>query len=606
MNFLRFLFVLLMIVGGRTGVYAQMPSSKPDSVSANRTYRLSLKLSKQGQLDSAYQVLHQALQQARRHNDSLLMSKIFYKLGRLDLVFGFDNLAEFHAAQALKTLPSSPTATSPVYKALPYFLLGSVFTQKKHFSKARKYMQLYRRHYQLAAPEDTLKYHLYYLNSMSIISAGENRYQEAIQRLDSILMIPEARKYKELYGKALMNKGTYLLRLGKYDEAVIPLFEGLRLLEKLNDPVKNVWGYLNLSEYYAAKHNTPQAVYYAQKARETAGGAKLYELEKDALARLMDLDSLSKVPAYMARYRELEKILEAQENRTKDYTLLSVFETAEKERALALSRYKINRFRKHLTYLALIAFFLFVTALIIAFFLQKIRHQKALIEQQKQELDRLYKNLYDLYKVMHHLVENNFGFFIILTSGIKKALTLPGTPINEALQNIIEKFRSFIEIHRMLRYDKSYDGTKPLDISLLASKIFDLMKETSGIKHVRLEKHIQPVAELGPKHFFLIGLIIQEFITNSFKYAFDERTRDGLISIRLYKEDQDIVLKMRDNGKGGRLKEKTNHTSSGTGMQLIRSLHRQLDTLSHELQEDDRFHLDTENGYGLTLRFRIG
>ena len=46
-----------------------------------------------------------------------------------------------------------------------------------------------------------------------------------------------------------------------------------------------------------------------------------------------------------------------------------------------------------------------------------------------------------------------------------------------------------------------------------------------------------------------MGLIINELVNNSLKYAFPERKK-GLITVKLLKEDQQLVLNVSDDGIG--------------------------------------------------------
>jgi PAS domain S-box-containing protein len=71
------------------------------------------------------------------------------------------------------------------------------------------------------------------------------------------------------------------------------------------------------------------------------------------------------------------------------------------------------------------------------------------------------------------------------------------------------------------------------------------------------------------------GLIINELVSNAFKHAF--RGRDsGTIQVRMYHEDDRIVLRVRDDGVGFP-KEVDFHNTESLGMQLVTTLTDQLD-----------------------------
>jgi two-component sensor histidine kinase len=66
-----------------------------------------------------------------------------------------------------------------------------------------------------------------------------------------------------------------------------------------------------------------------------------------------------------------------------------------------------------------------------------------------------------------------------------------------------------------------------------------------------------------------LGIIATEFVTNSFKYAFDGAA--GTIGVRLEAVADKVRLTLWDDGKG--LPE---HKQAGTGMQLVAGFARQL------------------------------
>ena len=69
-----------------------------------------------------------------------------------------------------------------------------------------------------------------------------------------------------------------------------------------------------------------------------------------------------------------------------------------------------------------------------------------------------------------------------------------------------------------------------------------------------------------------LGLIINELVTNSLKYAFS--TGKGLLRIEIKQEADNLVAQVMDNGVG--MDEKELSESNSFGWKLIRSLSRKL------------------------------
>ena len=77
-----------------------------------------------------------------------------------------------------------------------------------------------------------------------------------------------------------------------------------------------------------------------------------------------------------------------------------------------------------------------------------------------------------------------------------------------------------------------------------------------------------------------IGLIVNELLTNALKYAFPDGVK-GQINISLVKENNDLLLKVTDNGIGKT--EGSKPKGTGFGTQLIQLLTQQLNgTISEE------------------------
>ena len=74
--------------------------------------------------------------------------------------------------------------------------------------------------------------------------------------------------------------------------------------------------------------------------------------------------------------------------------------------------------------------------------------------------------------------------------------------------------------------------------------------------------------------WFLAGLIVNEIIANSIKYAFQE-DMSGHISIEAFKNDDKCILTIKDTGIGFPEDFKIENSTS-LGMQLIQGLAKQI------------------------------
>jgi len=78
--------------------------------------------------------------------------------------------------------------------------------------------------------------------------------------------------------------------------------------------------------------------------------------------------------------------------------------------------------------------------------------------------------------------------------------------------------------------------------------IKDIKQSMIGFTNADIKVNIDTNIELPLKKAVYLGIIINELVTNSYKYAFDKKS--GEISIKLYKKGEKYTLIVSDNGKG--------------------------------------------------------
>jgi two-component sensor histidine kinase len=105
---------------------------------------------------------------------------------------------------------------------------------------------------------------------------------------------------------------------------------------------------------------------------------------------------------------------------------------------------------------------------------------------------------------------------------------------------------------------------------------------------VKIETHIF----LALKEATYIGLIVNELVTNSYKYAF-ENIKNGLIEIVFEKKDNRYILIIKDNGKGFDMNKK----KKSLGLELVYSL------INEQLKGS--IHCDSKNRTKYTIEFTI-
>lgn len=191
-----------------------------------------------------------------------------------------------------------------------------------------------------------------------------------------------------------------------------------------------------------------------------------------------------------------------------------------------------------------------------------------------------------LLKEVHHRVKNNLQ--IILSILNLQYANISDKKTLELLRDVRSRIKAMSFIHELLYQANDFSS---INFSEYISNI------TTNLIYSYTQKEIDLKLDVGNVFLDLdraipCGLIINELLTNAFKYAFTEQT-EGEISISLKKTDDQIKLIVADNGIGFPISIDYKNTES-LGMQLVMTLIQQL---RGEIQ------LDNTNGARYTIIF---
>ena len=147
----------------------------------------------------------------------------------------------------------------------------------------------------------------------------------------------------------------------------------------------------------------------------------------------------------------------------------------------------------------------------------------------------------------------------------------------------------------MLLYDRLYRNEQFGELKakdFLVPLIAEILQLFPKVPAVRVEEKIDDIL-LDAKTISTLGIIINEFITNSMKYAFPGRDC-GLIGIEAFKSGSQVHIRYWDDGVG--LPEAIGfENSTGFGMQLVNLLIQQLDGSIHmERSAGTRFEIQIQ------------
>jgi PAS domain S-box-containing protein len=181
-----------------------------------------------------------------------------------------------------------------------------------------------------------------------------------------------------------------------------------------------------------------------------------------------------------------------------------------------------------------------------------------------------------LLKEVHHRVKNNLQIISSLLS--MQSESLPDPAAARALQDSQGRVQCMALIHERLHLDDEPDR---LDFREYAAKLARDLFYSYGVdsERIRLRFELEPIS-LELNQAIPCGLILNELLTNSLKYAFpNERAnqREGEILVKLgWAGDESVKLTVADNGVGLPMDFDWKESQS-LGLRIMNILGRQLD-----------------------------
>jgi two-component sensor histidine kinase len=219
---------------------------------------------------------------------------------------------------------------------------------------------------------------------------------------------------------------------------------------------------------------------------------------------------------------------------------------------------------------------------------KKLKAQQQEIEKKNLALQHLITEKEWLIKEIHHRVKNNFHTVSGLLATQSEYLKT-----NEAIEAVSEshhRIQAMSLIHQKLYQS---DNLSAIYMPDYVYELADYLRDSFNIrKSVQFNLQIEPI-ELNLSHCIPLGLIMNEAITNSIKYAFPDK-KNGTISISLkHTSGSNLLLTISDDGVG-LLQNLTTQNPQSMGMRLMYGLSEDI---------DGKFAITGYNGTEITLEF---
>lgn len=520
---------------------------------------------------------------------------IYWNIGRISIRIGDHTNALKYNLLALKTAHEvNDTTMQAVWIK---HLIASTYIKAEDYERAIPYS--------IEALATAKRYHeADFVNTESSTLAFEythtNRLSKALSILKEMKSKAGSDPDKLSVSVAFLNTLIYAKQLsqaGRYAQEVKKLLLGI----PSDNNTGRIDAYNALASYYSEINHFKQAYHYAELYAVMAHKFNHMEditVDEGRYYKLVKLNRNTK--SVIGQFFKEQEIRDSAYNKVKAYQIFLLDmenESLEKNRhidsltmdaQLKAVKLKRNQLIQKVTFCGAVLL-LIITGLIYSRYRLKQR-SNALLTSQKEEIDHknnvLQQLLVDknellkdkdellqekelLFREVNHRVKNNLQSVMLLLEN--QAASLEG----EAFDAVnISRHRIYV---MSLVHDKLIESSQLTSINMglflpqLVGHIKDTFQEANQVNvRVRAEELIIDVSLALP-----LALIVNEAVTNAFKYAFPDQ-KNGEICVALARVKEQYRLEIADNGKGMNTQEKTKK-NSGMGLKLIHGLCEDID-----------------------------
>jgi two-component sensor histidine kinase len=412
------------------------------------------------------------------------------------------------------------------FKAMSHLLIGETYIEKKNYNLAKHYLSL-----AFNNKEYILDSHAEAELSCTIgdVHYHQNQNDSAIYYFSKSAQLHKKNKSLINLRLAYLGLGKTYFQMKKYNSAKLYLLKAgnTEILDvdiKILSEVSEL-----LSKIYSMENDYKRAYKY-------------HQIFKEASDELFNNEKIKNITRLELEYDLINKQRE--------------FEHIRKQEAITFNaKLKQNRMSRNFAAAG------FLLSLLIAIFAYRNYKIKQKANNEKETLLR----------EIHHRVKNNLQIISSMLS-LQSNYIIDKNVLN-AINESQGRVKSMALIHQMLYQNDKFSS---IDIKEYIVQLCNAISSTFTLngKKVNINYDIDNIM-MDIDTAVPLGLIINELVTNSFKYAFKNKN-DGMIVVSFKKEQTgNYCLKIADNGIGFN-KDKLLGNKKSFGLSMVNILTRQL------------------------------
>lgn len=337
------------------------------------------------------------------------------------------------------------------------------------------------------------------------------------------------------------------------------------LVQKTNVLITSSKAHFQLGNHTGALSRIQAAIAIAEQGRfvEQLANATAHAAEVHAAMK-----NYAMAYETFRRYHALSDSLFSREKDERITELLTQYDVEKKENEISLLQKDKAIARRNQWLFALTALVLLIASLGIWALYQNRQRGMRRLEEKNRIISKMLEEKEFLIKEIHHRVKNNLQV-------ISSLLQLQSRYVDEptalaALSDGESRVRSMSIIHHHLY---TGDNLSQVDVPKYIDNLCESLLASYNFKKkdIAIHREIGNLA-LDVSVMIPLGLIINELITNAFKYAFEGRER-GNIRVRIKELDGQLLVSVKDDGIGINPEK----VKKGFGARLINTFLRKLE-----------------------------
>ena len=528
-------------------------------------------------LDSALIVLNEAKSKVEKVDLPFLYTQMGYVYERKGLLA---RAADF----AMKSLRLAEELNDSKALALAYSDLSNLFWKQSKFRQGLEYGLRSLTLFEQRGINDLDYDFTLYVVGNNLVALEE--YEEAVKYYEHAIAIGERYGFYNNLSDINISLVGLNAVLKRYDQALLSGENALKYAKLLDNNFMLMRSWLAIGKLQNLQGKYLSAIESLKKSIEIATddfGDEFYLSQAYEGLGKAYAGSHNYKEAYLAfeEYDRLKNAIFTTEADHRISLLQTEHEVAQKESTIQIQEDQIKKQRSRQTFISIIAALLLLLLVLLYKTVQSNKRKNNLLEIKNKEKEFLLKEI-------HHRVKNNLEIVSSLLALQSEQIT--DRKVRDAMQKSQHRVHSMSMIHQKLYQGKSLSVIEMKDyFTNLSNYIIDTFDAEN---QVTVDCDMDKL-ELDVDMAVPIGLIVNELITNSMKYAFPNG-EDGKVSISLTEKNDHLLLEVSDNGVGKPLSIGENE-GTGFGTQLISLLTKQL---------EGKMSLEVKNGTSVSFEFQ--